>query len=151
MLYIDIRINVRKVSACAIRQKNFDLYSNHQFYATFIDLKRQHSIQYIGKWFNCLHLHQNLSRPGNSLVLPRLPYGLRQGCGSGPFLAGSGSWKSEIQNRIRIPDLLLALKEWIQTSKFFFTSNIFLLIFEWWLFLSEKIEKFPWKCVKPLF
>ena len=25
------------------------------------------------------------------------------------------------------------------------------MIFEWWLFLSEKIEKFTWKCVKALF
>jgi len=46
--------------------------------------------------------------------------------------------------------ILLAPKESIQTSKFFFTSNIFLLIFEW-LLLSEKMEKFTWKCVKPLF
>ena len=46
--------------------------------------------------------------------------------------------------------ILLALKESIQTSTFFFTSNTFLLIFEWWLVLSEKKEKFTWKCVKPL-
>ena len=46
--------------------------------------------------------------------------------------------------------ILLALKESIPTSNFFCTSNIFLLIFEWWIFLSEKMEKFTWKCVKPL-
>jgi len=54
------------------------------------------------------------------------------------------------KNLIRIL-LALTYQESIQTSKFFFTSNIFFLIFEWWLFWSEQMEKFTWKCVKALF
>ena len=47
--------------------------------------------------------------------------------------------------------ILLSLKESIQTSKFFSHQTYFFWYFEWWLFLSEKMEKFTWKCVKPRF
>ena len=48
-----------------------------------------------------------------------------------------------IQLRIRIQQIR---SYWHLKNQFrhlnFFTSNIFILIFEWWLFLSEKMEKF---------
>ena len=54
------------------------------------------------------------------------------------------------KNRIRI--LLALTKNQFKNLKFFsHQTYVFLLIFEWWLFLSEKVEKFIWKCVKPLF
>ena len=52
----------------------------------------------------------------------------RHVCGSGPFSAGSGSSKSEFLKPD--PDPTGAYQESIQTSNFFFTSNLFLLIFE---------------------
>ena len=57
----------------------------------------------------------------------RMHTGEEQGCGSGPFSAGSGSSKSEFSKPA--PDPIGTYQDSIKTS-IFFTSNIFLLIFE---------------------
>ena len=52
------------------------------------------------------------------------------------------------KNWIRI--LLALTKNQFKHLHFFHIKHISSDIFEWWLFLSEKMEKFTWKCVKAL-